>query len=105
MRRREEILFNKMVEAGRKHQEKEIEYIIAKRDYESAVGAYRLELEYQKEKKQEYLESIEALKTVEERIMYVLDNQDALLELFFTDEEIENYKSKLQEVDTDAGKF
>lgn len=74
MTRREEILFNQMVEAGRKAQVAEIEHLIAKREYESAVGAYRLELQYQEEKKQEYLENIEDLETVEERIMYVLDN-------------------------------
>lgn len=103
MTRREEILFKQMVEAGRKAQVAEIEHLIAKREYESAIGAYKLELQYQEEKKQEYLENVEALKTVEERIMYVLDNQDALLELFFSDEEIEKYKKRLKGVDTDAG--
>ena len=97
MTKREEILFNKMVEAGRKAQVAEIEHLIAKREYESAIGAYKLELQYQKEKKQECIDNIEALETVEERIKYVLDNQDNLLELFFNDEEIEKYKERKKE--------
>ena len=48
-------------------------------------------------------EDFEALETVEERIKYVLDNQDNLLSLFFNDEEIEKYKKGLKGVDTDAG--
>lgn len=103
MTKREEILFNQMVEAGRKAQVAEIEYIIAKRDYENAVDAYKLELQYQEEKKQEFIKNIEAFETVEERIKYVSDNQDDLLSLFFNDEEIEKYKKGLKGVDTDAG--
>lgn len=103
MTKREEILFNQMVEAGRKAQVAEIEHIIAKRDYENAVDAYKLELQYQEKKKQEFIENIETLETVEERIKYVLDNQDNLLSLFFNDEEIEKYKKGLKGVDTDAG--
>ena len=98
MTQREKVLFEKMIEAGRVANVAEIEHLIAKRDYESAVGAYRLELQYQKEKEQEFLNNIEALETFQERVMYILDNQDELLKLFYTDEEIEKYKG----VNTDA---
>lgn len=103
-----EKLFKTYVKAMAQKNEKELDYIIAKNDAEQAYKAYKEACAEEEQLKQDFIDNVKALETVEEKIMYVLDNKDYLLELFFCKKDILDYQNreidrKLKEVNTNAG--
>ena len=44
-----------------------------------------MSIKTEEEKKKEFIEAVEALETVEERINFVLENQDMMVNIFFPD--------------------
>lgn len=82
MTNQEKVLFDKMVEAGRQKDIAEIEYYIARNDYKKALDEYIAFCKAQRERKKEIIETIDEFECFKDKIRYVLDNQEELLELF-----------------------
>lgn len=102
MTKQEKVLFDKMLEAGRKKDVAEIEYYIARNDYKAAMDEYNAFCKAQRERKEEIMETIDGFEEFKDKIMYVLDNKDELLELFFCKLERLNYQAR--EIDRDIEK-
>lgn len=78
-------LFNTMIDANRKEQEAYVHYLLAHKEAEDAREEYLMSIKTEEEKKKEFIEAVEALKTVEERINFILENQDMMVNIFFPD--------------------
>lgn len=94
MTNQEKVLFDKMVEAGHQKDIAEIEYYIAKNDYKKAMDEYNAFCKAQRARKEEIMETIDNFEDFKDKIMYVLDNKEELLELFFCELERINYESR-----------
>ena len=103
MTNQEKVLFDKMVEAGRQKDITEIEYYIARNDYKKAMEEYNEFCKAQRERKEEIMKTIDEFEYFKDKIRYVLDNQEELLELFFCEHERIDYKSR--QIDKDIKKY
>ena len=92
---RHQNLLDKVLEASDKVRDKRFDLWLAETDYEAARAEYDAALEEDERRKQEMIEIMEdGVKTHEERIMFILENQQELLELFFPTIEQINYESR-----------
>ena len=103
MTNQEKVLFDKMVEAGRQKDIAEIECYIARNDYKKAMEEYNEFCKAQRERKEEIMKTIDEFEYFKDKIRYVLDNQEELLELFFCELERIDYKSR--QIDKDIKKY
>ena len=92
---RHQKLLDKVLEASDKVRDKRFDLWLAEADYEAARAEYDAALEEDERRKQEMIEIMEdGVETHEERIMFILENQEELLELFFPTIEQINYNSR-----------
>ena len=91
---RNQELFKNYVKAMKKQHEVELDYIIAKRECEEAWNAYKAAEDADKERKQDIVDTLNGFETTEESLMFVLDNQEEILDLFFTELDRINYESR-----------
>ena len=97
MTKQEKILFDKMIEAGRKKDVAEIECYIARNDYKAAMDEYNAFNKAQRERKEEIIKTVDEFENFKDKIMFILDNKEELLELFFY--EIERLDYEEREID------
>lgn len=92
---RHQKLLDKVLEASDKVRDKRFDLWLAEADYEAARAEYDAALEEDERRKQEMIEIMEdGVETHEERIMFILENQEELLEIFFPTIEQINYNSR-----------
>lgn len=92
---RHQKLLDKVLEASDKVRDKRFDLWLAQTDYEAARAEYDAALEEDERRKQEMIEIMEdGVETHEERIMFILENQEELLEIFFPTIEQINYNSR-----------
>lgn len=93
MRHRE--LLDRSLELYYKKVDAECAAFMAQREYQEAKQAYNAAVAEDERRKAELIEIMEdGVETPEERIMFILDNKEELLELFFSERERLDYESR-----------
>ena len=99
---RHEKLFNKMTEALYKRDDIKFNLCLAEVDYEAAREAYNAACAEDQRRKKEILETFEEFEHYEELIIYILENREELLNLFYTSAERADFYAR--EIDRDLAK-
>lgn len=91
---RNQELFKNYVKAMEKQNEAELDCRIAKMECQKAWDAYEAAEAADKARKQEIIDTLNGIDEAKDSLMYVLDNQEEILDLFFSDYEKLNYESR-----------